>query len=55
MILYTKKWKVVYINLQGKNGTKEITLGRMSDKGDVKNALKRMDLNIREVTSIKEL
>lgn len=52
---YLKKWKVTYITLQGKKGVKEITLGRMSDKEDVKQALKRMsDLNIREVTSIKE-
>ena len=53
---YTKKWRAVYITLQGRSGTKEITLGRLSDKYDVMNALKRMpDLNIREVTMIKEL
>jgi hypothetical protein len=49
-----KDWNVVYITMQGKMGKKTITLGRMSDKTDVKNALKRMDLNIREVTSISE-
>jgi hypothetical protein len=52
---YKKNWEVVYITLQGKMGKKTITLGRMSDKEDVKQALKRMDLNIREVTSIKEV
>ena len=53
---YTKKWRVVYITLQGRRGTKEITLGRMSDQQDVKNALRRMpDLNIREVTLIEEM
>jgi len=53
---YNKKWRAVYITLQGKRGTKEITLGRLSDKDDVRNALRRMsDLNIREVTSIEEI
>jgi hypothetical protein len=53
---YTKKWRAVYITLQGKRGTKEITLGRLSDKDDVRNALRRMsDLNIREVTLIEEI
>lgn len=51
---YKKDWLVTYITMQGKVGKKTITLGRMSDKTDVKNALKRMDLNIREVTSISE-
>jgi len=50
-----KDWKVKYITLQGKTGTKTIRLGRMSDKTDVKNALRRMDLNIREVISIDEV
>jgi hypothetical protein len=36
-------------------GKKEITLGRLSNEQDVKYALRRMsDLNIREVTSIKQ-
>jgi hypothetical protein len=53
---YLKKWKVVFITMQGRKGIKEITLGRMSDKQDVHNALKRMpDTNIREVISIEEL
>jgi len=52
---YTKDWEVIYITYQGKKGKKIITLGRKSDKEDVKQALKRMDLNIREVTSIKEV
>jgi hypothetical protein len=52
---YLKKWEVIYITMQGKKGKKEITLGRMSDRDDVKNQLKRMDLNIREVISIKEV
>jgi len=52
---YKKNWEVVYITLKGKMGKKTITLGRMSDKEDVKQALRRMDLNIREVTSIKEV
>jgi|GEM_PF-1615774 len=52
---YTKKWKVVGITIQGKKFEKEITLGRMSDKNDVMNALKRMpDTQIREVTLIEE-
>jgi hypothetical protein len=52
---YRKNWEVTYITLQGTKGKKVITLGRMSDRDDVKNQLKRMDLNIREVTSIKEI
>jgi hypothetical protein len=52
---YRKNWEVTYITMQGTKGTKKIALGRMSDKDDVKNQLKRMDLNIREVTSIKEI
>lgn len=52
---YRKNWEVTYITLQGTKGKKVITLGRMSDKDDVKNQLKRMDLNIREVTSIKQM
>ncbi len=52
---YLKKWEVTYITKYGSLGVKEITLGRMSDKDDVKNQLKRMDLNIREVISIKEV
>ena len=52
---YTKKWKVVGITIQGKRFEKEIILGRMSDKNDVMNALKRMpDTQIREVTLIEE-
>jgi hypothetical protein len=53
---YLKKWRVKGINMQGKMFKKEITLGRMSDKNDVKYALKRMpDTNIREVTLIEEI
>jgi hypothetical protein len=53
---YLKRWKAIYITFQGKKGVKEITLGRLSDKEDVKQALRRMpDLNIREVTSIEEI
>jgi hypothetical protein len=53
---YHKHWEVIGITLQGKKFKKHITLGRMSDKEDVKQALRRMsDLNIREVTSIKEI
>lgn len=58
-INYQKKWKVTYLTFQGTKGTKEITLGRMSNRDDVKQALKRMgtaqDLNIREVLSIDEV
>jgi hypothetical protein len=55
-INYLKKWRVKGINMQGKMFQKEITLGRMSDKNDVINALKRMpDTNIREVTLIEEI
>jgi len=55
-INYSKKWKVVGIDMQGRMFKKEITLGRISDKNDVMNALKRMpDTNIREVTSIEEI
>lgn len=54
-VSYTKHWVATYITLQGKKGKKEITLGRLSNEQDVKYALKRMyDLNIREVTSIRE-
>jgi hypothetical protein len=53
---YQKKWRVVYITMQGKRGTKELILGRLSDKQDVMNALRRMpDINIREVIAIQEL
>lgn len=53
---YTKKWKVVGITMQGKRFEKQITLGRMSDKNDVKYALKRMpDTQIREITMIEEM
>jgi hypothetical protein len=55
-VKYTKKWRVVGITIQGKKFEKEITLGRMSNKDDVKYALKRMpDTNIREVTLIEEM
>ena len=55
-INYTKNWRVFGITMQGKRFEKEITLGRMSDKNDVMNALKRMpDTQIREVTSIQEV
>lgn len=55
-INYTKKWEVIGINRYGKKFKEIITLGRMSDKEDVKNALRRRsDLNISEVTSIKEV
>lgn len=54
-VSYTKNWVATYITLQGKMGKKEITLGRLSNVEDVKYALRRMyDLNIREVTSIKQ-
>ena len=53
---YKKDWEVIGITMQGKRFKKIITLGRISDELDVKNALRRMtDLNISEVTSIKEL
>jgi hypothetical protein len=53
---YTKKWEVIGINRYGKKFKEMITLGRMSDKEDVKNALRRRsDLNISEITSIKEV
>jgi hypothetical protein len=53
---YNKTWEVIGINLNGKMFKERITLGRMSDKEDVKNALRRRtDLNIREVTSINEV
>jgi hypothetical protein len=52
---YTKTWKVVGRTMQGKLFEKEITLGRMSDRNDVMNALKRMpDTQIREITFIGE-
>ena len=52
----TKDWEVVYISMQGKTEKKKITLGRMSDTQDVKEALKRMNIgNIKEVVSIKEV
>lgn len=59
-VVYTKKWKVIYITTQGTKGEKIITLGRMSDKEDVKQAIKRMAGpsgvgNIREVVSITEM
>ena len=55
-VSYNKVWEVIGINLYGKMFKERITLGRMSDKEDVKNALRRRtDLNIREVTSIKEV
>ncbi len=48
-------WVKVGITMQGKRFEKEITLGRMSDRNDVMNALKRMpDTQIREVTFIGE-
>jgi hypothetical protein len=51
----TKTWKVVGRTIQGKLFEKEITLGRMSDRNDVMNALKRMpDTQIREITFIGE-
>jgi len=55
---YKKDWEVIGITINGKKFKKVITLGRMSDKEDVKNALKRMqsdDFRVMEVTSIKEL
>ena len=52
---YTKTWKVVGRTMQGKLFEKEITLGRMSDRNDVMNALKRMpNTQIREITFIGE-
>ena len=52
---YLKNWTVRYITFAGKSGTKDITLGRLSNEQDVKYALRRMsDLNIREVISIYE-
>jgi hypothetical protein len=54
--LTKKTWKVVYITFQNKKETKEITLGRLSDITDVKNAIKRMyGGNIKEVLSITEI
>jgi hypothetical protein len=53
---YLKKWRVVGITYNGQKFEKVITLGRMSDEQDVKNALRRMpDTNIREITMIKQL
>jgi hypothetical protein len=55
---YKKDWEVTGITLDGKMFKKTITLGRMSDATDVKNAIKRMqndDFRVREVTNIKEL
>ena len=55
-VSYNKNWEVVGITSNGKMFKERITLGRMSDKEDVKNALnRRTDLNIREITSIKEV
>jgi antirestriction protein len=55
-VSYIKNWEVIGINKFGKMFKEKITLGRMSDKEDVKNALRRRtDLNIREITSIKEV
>ena len=51
---FTKKWKVVGIDLYGKHFEKVITLGRMSNENDVMMQLRRMNLPIREVTMIKE-
>ncbi len=50
-----KNWRVVYITMQGKKGTANISLGRLSDTTDVKNQLRRMQLNIREVISITDV
>jgi hypothetical protein len=55
-VSYNKNWEVVGVTSNGKMFKERITLGRMSDKEDVKNALnRRTDLNIREITSIKEV
>lgn len=59
-INYKKDWEVIGITMQGKKFKKIITLGRMSDEFDVKQAIKRMSGsegigNIREITSIREL
>lgn len=51
-----KNWEVKYLTFQGKAVKEVIRLGRMSDKFDVQQALKRRsDTNIREVLYIKEL
>lgn len=52
----TKEWEVIGINQFGKKFRHRILLGRMSDENDVKNAMRRRtDLNIREITSIKQV
>lgn len=51
---YKKDWEVVGITLDGKKFKKTITLGRLSNKSDVQQAIKRMG-NVREVTSITEV
>jgi hypothetical protein len=55
---YKKNWEVFGILMNGKKFKKTIILGRMSDKDDVKNQIKRMqndDFRVMEVTSIKEV
>ena len=53
---YTKKWKVVGIDMFGKKFETLVTLGRMSNQDDVKNAIKRMpNLKVRQITMIKEI
>ena len=57
-IITNKNWEVIGITMQGKKFKKVITLGRLSDETDVKNAIKKMqnnDFRVMEVTSIKEL
>jgi hypothetical protein len=60
MTNYNKKWKVTMLTMQGQKIEKTITLGRMSDKEDVKQAIKRMAGpsgigNIKEILSIIEI
>jgi len=53
---YTKKWKVVGIDMFGKKFETLVTLGRMSNQDDVKNSIKRMpNLKVRQITMIKEV
>jgi hypothetical protein len=55
-INYTKKWKVVGIDMFGKKFETIVTLGRMSNQDDVKNSIKRMpNLKVRQITMIKEV
>jgi len=51
-----REWEAIGITLDGKKFRHRILLGKSSNENDVKNALRRRhDLNIREITSIKEV